>query len=336
MARYASEQKGGYYPTPPVQVMLICDRLRAEPGAKINAFDPCAGEGHALAAFANALRRQGAEVTTYGIEIEKHRAEIAKTKLDRAICSPYEDARVTPLSMSFMWLNPPYNSRGGERAEAVFLRDLTDPASGKLQPGGLLGFCIPQYVLKDVATTLALRFDNIVAYRFAGYDYNAYKQVVVFGYRREYKNPEHQKEKERIEEMAYQDLPPLDAKDGVTFNIPPSSGEVLTFRSSFPEPDEVRQVIQNSPVWEELKSYEIKPRAVLKQPVLPLKTAHIAVAIAAGAVGGNMGTHLLVGATKRVKTQQEIPGEDSVTIVETEESRSVVRLFDKNGIHVLE
>lgn len=334
MARYVSEEKAGYYPTPVMQVMLICDRLRADPGAKINAFDPCAGEGHALASFAKALKEQGAEVTTYGIEIEKSRAEKAKRRLDRVICSPYEDTRVTPHSMSFMWLNPPYNSRGGEHAEAVFLRDLTDSSNGKLQPGGLLGFCIPQYVLKDVATTLAVRFDNISVYKFAGYDYNVYRQIVVFGYRRKYMNPEYREEKERLEELAAGDLPTLEEAGDIY--VPPALYEVLTFRSNFPEPEEVKNAIQNSPVWEKLKAYEIKPRAVLKQPVLPLKTTHIAVAIAAGAVGGNMGTHLLVGTTKRVKIREEIPDEDGSTVIETEESRSIVRLFDKSGIHVLE
>jgi len=106
MARIASEQKGGFYPTPPAQVDLIAKRLRAEKGEKLNLFDPCAGDGAALLGFAKTLRKQGAEVVTYGVELEKERAEKAKAKIDHVICAPYEDTRVTPHSMSYMWLNP--------------------------------------------------------------------------------------------------------------------------------------------------------------------------------------------------------------------------------------
>jgi len=336
MARIASEQKGGFYPTPPAQVELIAQRLRVEPGAQINLFDPCAGEGKTLSDFAGALREQGAEVITYGIELEKGRAGQAKPKLDHVVCAPYEDTRVTPHSMAFLWLNPPYNDRGNERAEVIFLNDLTDSGNGRLQPGGLLGFCIPQRVLAKAATLLALRFENIHVYSFTSPDYVVYNQIVVFGYRRGIRNNDYYDEKERLRNLAYARIPPLDAGDGVTFNIPSSDNEVTTFRANILDPDEVKAVIANSHVWENLKQYEIKPRALLKQPVLPLKLAHIAVAIAAGAVGGNMGSHLLVGTTKKITTRQEYSDDDSTKITETSESRSIVRLFDEDGIHVLE
>ncbi len=163
MARLASDGKAGYYPTPSSQVELIAKKLHVEPGTRVNIFDPCAGTGDALHGFGLALASQGAAITSYCIELEKERAVACKSIIDHVLQSPYEDSRVTPHSMSFMWLNPPYTDHGLERAEVTFLRDLTDPTSGKLQPGGLLGFCIPQRVLRDTAMLLALRFEDMCA-----------------------------------------------------------------------------------------------------------------------------------------------------------------------------
>jgi hypothetical protein len=230
----------------------------------------------------------------------------------------------------------PYDDRGNERTEVIFLNDLTDSSNGRLKPGGLLGFCIPRHVLAKAATILALRFENIHVYSFTYPDCSDYNQVVVFGYRRSSRNSDYSDEVKRLHNLAYEKVPSLDLRDGVVFNIPAISCEVSTFKANILEPDEVRETVAGSPLWDTLKQFEVKPRALLKQPVLPLKPAHIAVAIAAGAVGGNMGSHLLVGATKKVITRQENSDGDSTKIVETSESRSVVRLFDKDGIHILE
>ena len=336
MARIASEAKAGYYPTPPSQVLLIAQRLRVEPGAKVNIFDPCAGEGDALHGFAQALSGQGAVVTSYGIELEKERAEKCRGKLDHVLQSPYEDTRVTPHSMSFMWLNPPYTNRGHERAEVAFLRDLTDPVSGKLQPGGLLGFCIPQKVLKNAAMLLALRFEDIHVYRFTDDEYPAFHQVVVFAKRREKKNPDPTPEGNRLKELSLAELPPLDVNDGRAFHIPATERDVQTFLLNVLTEEEVAQTLAASPVWEMIAKYKPVPKAIMKPPVMPLKSTHIAVAIAAGAVGGNMGDHLLVGSTKRVTSSEEIPVENGMKVIERTESKSVIRLFNRNGIHVLE
>jgi len=332
LARLASEEKGGYYPTPFAQVELIAKRLRAAPGSPVRLLDPCAGKGEALAAFAEALKVQGARVETYGVEIEKTRARKAAQVLDRVLCAPYEDVHVTPGAFSFLWLNPPYNDKGGERAETAFLRDLSD----KLQPGGLLGFCIPQKVLRDAAALLANRFEGLRVYRFTEPDYWLYRQAVAFGYRRTKRAGDPGPERERLRALAWASLPPLDAPDGVVFEVPPAVGEVKTFRADVLNPDEVREVLEGSPVWEDLRALAPEGPAELKPPVLPLRPAHMAIAVAAGAVGGNMGTHLLVGASKRRVTTEVLPDEEGEVRVTRSETVSVVRVFDRNGIHVLE
>lgn len=337
MARIASLEKAGYYPTPPEEVALICSRLRAEdPEAGINILDPCCGEGAALREMAKAL---GTRVTTYGIEIEETRARAAKKNLNRVIHSAYEDAEVTPFAFSFLWLNPPYMEMGDRtRAEVVFLRDLTAPDRSKLQPGGLLGYCIPGYVLKDAAMLLAVRFECISVYRFSKKNYSTYKQIVVFGYKRERTNHRPQEIAKRLRELGENPevLPPLDVADGVVFSVPPSRREVRTFCGSFLEPEEVVEALKSSSIWDEVKQVAPAPKVSrLKPPVLPLKPAHIALAIAAGAVGGNMGTHLLVGKTEKVVDTNTITDEKKTLKIQTERYVTAVRVFTPEGIFEL-
>jgi predicted RNA methylase len=337
MARLASIEKGGFYPTPPEEVALICSRLKAEnPEAEINILDPCCGEGVTLEKVAKAL---GTRVTTYGIELEETRAQAAKKRLNRAIHSAYEDAEVTPFAFSFLWLNPPYMELGNKtRAEIVFLRDLTASDRGKLQPGGLLGYCIPTYVLKDAATLLAVRFENIKVYRFTKKNFPSYKQIVVFGYRRRKVNTRPQKIANQLKALSEHPnmIPFLDVQDNVTFTIPASRNKVKTFCGSFLEPEEVLEAVKDSPAWEDAEMTVPAPRrSRFKSPVLPLKPAHIALAIVAGAVGGNMGTHLLVGKAEKVVDTSTITKKERTLEIQTERYVTAVRAFTPQGIFEL-
>jgi hypothetical protein len=336
MARLASVEKAGFYPTPPEETELVCSRLTAEPGSKIAVFDPCCGEGIALEEMAKSLQAQGEDVTSYsyGVELEEGRARKAHGHLDRVICSPYEDATITPHSFPFMWLNPPYMDFGDERAEVVFLRDLTDPVKGKLQPGGLLGFCIPEQILKQAALLLAVRFQSIKVYRFTEKSYPAYRQIVVFGYRRE-KRPSPEEFRETKEWLCSLDIiPRLNVKDGMLFNIPPSTKEVLTFKSAQPSEEEVMTALQRSSAWKKAEESlpQLKGVQDMQPPILPLKTAHIAVAIAAGAIGGSMGNHLLVGKSKKVVDTKTVPDEKGITKTQTERVVTTVRVFSPDGV----
>lgn len=76
----------------------------------------------------------------------------------------------------------------------------------------------------------------------------------------------------------------------------------------------------------------------MKRPLLPLKLAHAGIAIAAGAVGGNMGTHIVVGLTKPVTELAEVDDDEGLVKKEiyTKHHKSVVRVFAQDGIHELQ
>ncbi len=333
MARIESESKGGFYATPVSQVGFIKSVIRGRWGSTVHLYDPCCGKGNTLKGLADTLKSQGVKAITYGIELEVDRANAAQKKLDYVLQSPYEDTRVTPCSMSFMWLNAPYTEHAGERAEVVFLRDITDPTSGKLQAGGLLGFCIPQKVLSSAATLLASRFENIQVYRFTDSEFSAYRQVVVFAYRTMGKR-DYKEEKAKLKVLATSsDLPTLD-KAKVLY-IPPAASEVHTFLSNKLDPEEVKRILTASPLLENAKQHTPRKPRLMNPPVVNLKSSHIGVAIAAGAVGGNFGNHILVGATMRAVSTEETPTEYGTKRIEVHESKSIVRIFHPKGINVL-
>lgn len=341
MARLASEAKGGFYATPTEEMELVCNKLQVKPGSKINILDPCCGEGAALNQLACVLRDQEAEIRTYGVELEKDRATAAKEVLDRVVYDGYEFLQTNHHAFSALWLNPPYNQQDNRRVEVRFLSDLTRP-DGYLQSGGLLMYCVPQYVLEPAAGVLASRFEDIQVYRFTDQNYPIYHQVVLFGYRR-FKKPELeevQQEKEWIAGLAAADLPSLAVHDGVIYDVPAARREVTLFRGRHLDIEEVKKAVETSPVWGHVEDALFPPsarsKAVLKSPVLPLKPTHYAVAIAAGAVGGNMGSHILVGHTKKVTDKKIIPDEEKTTIIETDRHITTVRIFSPEGIFGLE
>src|SRR5690606_454473 len=187
MARLESESKGGFYPTPPEEMEHILKFLEVDTsdiaeGQYITLLDPCCGEGDALRQMADYVG-SFATVTSYGIELEPTRSELASTKLDCVLNCGYEETRISHEAFSVTYLNPPFGMRGnGSRLEEIFLNDLTKDYLGE---ASLLILNIPQYVLKNVAKTLAHRFENIRVFRFTDENgnYERFRQVIVFGER---------------------------------------------------------------------------------------------------------------------------------------------------------
>ena len=195
MARLASQEKAGFYPTPPTITDLIASHITAPQGGRI--LDPCAGEGVALVTLAEALRLEA-----YGVELHSSRAETASeliTELNnRQGKLPREDPhkmhliagdyrllmKTSQSGFNFLYLNPPlsiYTDPDSGRLEYQWLRD-TRPW---LQPGGLLVLVIPQSVLghKKIARYLAGWYDKMQVYRFPDPEYARFRQIVLFGYR---------------------------------------------------------------------------------------------------------------------------------------------------------
>lgn len=349
MARLESEAKGGFYPTPLEEMELLVKALRVQKGEPVTLIDPCAGEGEALRLMAKKLESTyGCQTTTYGIELEKSRANKAEQALDEVLACGYEEARMSHEAFSAMYLNPPFAQMQGKRLEEIFLNDLT---SDYLPAGGVLILNIPQYVLRDVAKILASRFVDIRVFRFTDRNgnYDRFKQVIVYAKRRQ-KGLRSNKErlyKEDIEKylrnlsfLDKQALTPLDKIENlqVSYSIQSAPAPVKLFQSMKVEPEDIVSSQMGcghfEKVMQKMSSLEITSTTKNIRPALPLKYTHIAAAISAGALPEGMGSHMLVGVTKRIQEEKKVinPKNGKEQEVTTFKPKSIVRVFSEQGI----
>lgn len=344
MARIASQSKGGFFATPEGQMSLILPHLRVkEEQGYLNLFDPCSGEGEALKQLADHFRTiKNVTVQTYGVELEETRFQKAKDVHDHLLHDGYENVR-TEANFNLCWLNPPYDQVFHERTELRFLRTLSSKSKNVFANDGLLMFCVPQYVLDKCAMILAERFRDIKVYRFTDDAYDVFKQVVVFGYFGNPGNREIVKEtREYLKEIGTagpEALPTLEEIEE-EFYLQPSNEPISLFRAGKLKPEELLNDLKDSMVFQEFEKRvtpEIK-NSTMRRPLLPLKMAHAGTAIAAGAVGGNLGNHIVVGLTKPVTVLSELEDDEGTVKKEiyTKHHKSVVRVFARDGIHELQ
>lgn len=209
MARPESVALGGYYPTPPAVTRLVAQLIDTAPTLEKDAqsgycgrytlVDPCAGDGQAIvdlakcwfpdvdSSFSYAYR--GPYVSVYGAELEKARAERLgywPNRQYREIKAVHGDAfRLNwggVAGAHLLYLNPPYDvDRVHGRLEQRFLTRFTPI----LQPGaGILVFVVPHYALDASATLLAREYETPHCFRFPADEFATFRQVVLVARRR--------------------------------------------------------------------------------------------------------------------------------------------------------
>ncbi|MYL35457.1 hypothetical protein GLW08_20350 [Pontibacillus yanchengensis] len=344
MARIASQSKGGFYATPLTEIEKVLPHMQFEQEddeSLFNIIDPCAGEGEALERFMNQGIRQQADIMAYGVELEESRAKTASTILDYTLNESYSNVR-TERKFGMMWLNPPYDEIFNERTELRFLRTLTSKSKGLLIDEGLLCFCVPQYVLGVCANVLAGRFHDVKVYRFSDEEYPTFKQVILFAKFGKAKRDERKDTLKHLRDIAQQGPEALATLDEMeeSFMIPSSKDQVNVFRAGKLNPEELKQDLQQSAAFLEFDK-KVTPQSTqssMQNPLLPLKHSHAGIAVASGAIGGNMGNHIVVGVTKQLTEKEEQKDEESNRSKEiyTKHHKSIVRVFTQDGIHELQ
>lgn len=338
--------KMGYYPTPPTMVEKIISRLQFTGLARL--FDPCCGEGDALLQISGAAPYS----ITYGIELDKHRAQEATSWLSHVVCCGYERARVELGSMQLLFLNPPYDNISGlgglaMRKELTFLRDLAKYQS----PDGVLVFVIPRYILgPEMVNALLYRYTDLAVYRFDDDEYQVFKQVVVFGRRRS-KTLTSTKDMSEADRQAKNELlaygkdselpmPYLHSSDGRTWTVPMAqvTEDPILFRGYILDEDEMMEDLKQSEVFKIAENLPLTTnvQATLKSPLLPHRRTHMATLIAAGALNGSLGIgeyrHMVVGMTKKIVNREVVRNDDgSETIIDTESYVTGVRTIQPDG-----
>lgn len=203
-------------------------------------------------------------------------------------------------------------------------------------------FCVPQYVLGACSTILSSRFRDIKVYRFTDEAYPVFKQVVVFGYFGKPRSIEERKKLQsflkEISDSGPELLPTLEEISEIF--VVPKSTIIELFRAGKLRDSELVDDLADSLAFQDFEKRvtPIAKTSTMQNPLLPLKVTHAGIAVASGAIGGNMGNHIIVGVTKQVSEKQEIKDEEEFTKQEvfTKHYKSVVRVFTQDGIHELQ
>ncbi len=315
MARLKAKEKILFYPTPLEIVETIASNVIPSGGGTI--LDPCAGTGEPLALLGSQLG-----LTTYGNELHPERFAQARTRLDYCLNGAREFLQVEG-GFNVIFDNPPYDQAlGGGRMEVEHIRyDLN-----LLVPGGLGIWVIPETIIDfDLCSLLLNHLRQVNIRRFPEPEYDRFKQVVVFGLKRnEVAAYTTYAAATELETLVKQGPPVLQAGEfsyGYYTNGNPASAEaaagrqVTHFAISFPEAGTILSEIeshglQNGDAWATL--FNPKESGFDQfQPVLRLSSGHTAFVIAAGIVDGTEveidgQRHIIKGSTtKRVTVTQE-------------------------------
>lgn len=305
--------KNGYFPTDDDTLSGVLHALQPVEQGAISVLDPTAGEGVALAEIKHALGSN--RTTAYGIEYEAERAQHAKTLLDRCLHSDYNDCVLASRAWSLLFLNPPYGalvtdkaqtgSEGGShRMEEQFLRQATH----HLQYGGVLVYIIPRYSLNTrIAKLLVHYYDGLQVFLAPE---QRFKQIVVFGYRKRADSTGQGDLLKHLVAQGQGEIPIPQLPDETwpsPYRVPAATEQHPTFFKVQLDPLQLADEIDRfgHGLWGQF-DHQFGQRVLPeRRPLRPLSSWHLALALAAGQISGEIRsaerTLLVKGGTRKEK-----------------------------------
>jgi 16S rRNA G966 N2-methylase RsmD len=291
MARLAAQTKMGYYPTPDETLEYIRMKIKLSQDSVI--LDPCCGEGYAVFNTSfnysnryNKTVNEDVKAKAYGIELDTQRALTANENLDKVLCGSIYETVIRPLEcFSMLYLNPPYEYEKGERMEYLFLKH----SYKWLMKGGLLVYLVPEHILKikKLSDWIARRYDEIQIYRFARGDYPKFKQVVLFGIKRQ----------SEVEEGTFPQAPYSHIEDTISdgsnfvYSVSPGHEpqvfELQGIRQK--EIDAYRDTAMKN-IMETLYGIQKSDKRILS-PLFPLRKGHLVSLLMSGVLNGKLNSN---------------------------------------------
>jgi len=318
MPRLESKMKLGYYPLPPIEGDLIRQMLQF-PSSPASVIDPCVGMGAALLQITS-----GANVSTYGVELDTDRAANAKAVGIDIIHGNVFETSAKSGQLSLLYLNPPYDSEAGsynnERMEFLFLQHTYH----WLVKRGVLLMVIPAAALYSCAAILANRFRNLRVYRLGSPEAEKYKQVAVFGVYDSVRGDAVEKAKSwlRYDCADREDLPLLQATDLPLYAVPTTPRAKVDYKGL--PLDLIEDRLMTSPSWENISHYFTPGEGVEDaRPLTPLHAGHIGLMCTSGLMNGVLGE----GVSRHIAQWRSIKHIDEK--VEFEEEKRILRQSER-------
>ena len=326
MARLVSQAKLGYYPTPPEVVDHLRQALAFEPGARL--FDPCCGDGEALAEIA-----KDQPVETYGIELERDRFTKAEEALSHVLWGDALKEVSVSSGFDMLYLNPPYDFDEGEgkRLEHRFLTRYRRAVA----PQGLIVMVFPLSALRSEPLRNEIaRLSGLEVFAFPeGELFDRFHQLVLMGRKKTTTDAQFRHQLSFLESIAGVDpgklqttaeLPCLDVRKV-------HSDNPLEFRSQRLDPERVLAFVESSVLWKEFFSQVEPPSMTDVTLLVPMRQGHLAMLVAAGFCNGaeikdpeDSSRTLLVKGTVQatsVESKEETDTHDVTHIIHTHKIR---------------
>jgi len=283
--RSVARLKMGYYPLPDSEGGKVRSLLSFSQPASV--VDPCVGQGDAL----HRITSQ-ASVHRYGVELDAERAHTASLSGIEVVQGNAFDAVAKGESFSLLYLNPPYDSEigsvGNNRMERLFL----EHTYRWLVMSGVLVLVIPFERLADCAGLLSSHFAGLNVFRMTDPESVLYRQIVVFGVRRDVRGIAVETNKRLLQSIspygAFRDLQAIEPGAVSPYVVPPSAEAILTYRG-LPY-DRIEDMLPHSAAWRQVAPL-LTPQedAATGRPITPLHGGHVGLLCTAGLLNGVFG-----------------------------------------------
>jgi SAM-dependent methyltransferase len=323
--RFVGKSRLGFYPLPLSEAQRI-RRFLVFPDAPSSALDPCIGDGVAFEAITS-----GTEVVRYGIELDAYRAEQARKRAPTIVQGNTLEVQCAVESFGLLYLNPPYDWALGpadsRRTEQAFLSH----TYRWLKPGGVLVFVIPGERLAECSQILATQFRDVRIYRLDAPECVRYKQVVLFGVRRNRRERERLTDSDITRARLYyaslarnpSQVPVLPSEPETRYHVPPSGPSQLVYRGL--PLDDIEDQLPKSSAYRRALPVLFSPiKHVEGRPLLPLHAGQVGLLAVSSLLDGIFGSaedrHISAWRSIKVTDRSE-EVEDDGTIIQRERER---------------
>lgn len=322
MSSIGNKIRAGFFATPERQGEYLRQLLCFESDTPV--FDPTCGEGEILKQLTEDRTGNDFTIRTYGVELDKRRAENAKNNLNVIVESSIESMVISHDVFGMVYLNPPYDMTmlgiGDEKTDRKEYTELVRNTR-YLMPGGLMVYVIPSYRFADkkISRFLATHFEDIAMTRFSDEDYDDFRQCIFIGRRK----PGTLKE---MNQPLFDFLQQLNDEDFVmkkvttlpqligrkTWLIPSANLDVPTFYSRIEKKSEFVDAIRTNRGFQAFKERTRPKKLVVGgDPIINIAQGQMALLLASGAVNGLIG---------QGETLHAVQGMEIVSHMITEES----------------
>ncbi|WP_349773563.1 DUF6094 domain-containing protein [Rummeliibacillus stabekisii] len=346
MSQIGNKLLAGFYQTPERQGEYIKNLLNFK--GDTAALDTTCGEGEILAQITS--DRDSVNVVTYGVELEKGRAEAASSNLQHAIHAPIESMIISNDAFGLVFLNPPYdNTMRGYDEDSTDRKEYIELVRGTryVKPDGIVIYIIPSYRFADpkIARHLATQFTDCKVARFTDEDYPNYKQCVFIGRKKSDKFKRFVLELYTQflnfdnEDFVMKSVPTLEdlLNRELKWDVPTGTTNIPTFYSRIEDKNKFVELIAENKGFLAFKE-RTKPKVLdltNSKPIIPITQGEMALLLASGAVNGVLSSGNSLHAVQGIEVVSKIVTEEETEhtlITKTRTKREVsVKVITPSG-----